>query len=285
MHLQPLSFFLGALTSTLFLFICNRSQREKTQSELTLSPCDDSSRNSESLLTLQHRIRELESLLESERGKSQCDTPLPIPILDSRDDLGYLLEAESKSIGVEVGVQRGIFSSIVLKAWQGARKYYLVDLWAQQKHYNDRANVDQHEQEHILGEARENLKRWAEKAIFVRNDSITASREFADASLDFVYLDARHDYAAVLADLSAWWPKLKQSGILAGHDLEDASDVRRWSVDSEGKRAPPYKPPELGYSNRIKGVRAAVVEFAARVGRQALSTRRETTYASWMMRK
>jgi len=37
--------------------------------------------------------------------------------------------------------------------------------------------------------------------------------------LDYVYVDARHDYAGVKEDLEAWWPKLRKGGLLAGHDF------------------------------------------------------------------
>jgi hypothetical protein len=47
-----------------------------------------------------------------------------------------------------------------------------------------------------------------------------------DASLDYVYVDARHDYCGVKEDLEAWWPKLRRGGILAGHDYLDAAEVR-----------------------------------------------------------
>jgi predicted O-methyltransferase YrrM len=41
-------------------------------------------------------------------------------------------------------------------------------------------------------------------------------------SFDFVYIDARHDYASALEDIRDWWPKVRRGGILAGHDYVDA---------------------------------------------------------------
>ncbi|HEY6045478.1 MAG TPA: class I SAM-dependent methyltransferase [Pyrinomonadaceae bacterium] len=52
-------------------------------------------------------------------------------------------------------------------------------------------------------------------------DSITASRLFANASLDWVHLDARHDYASVKADIEAWLPKVKRGGWLSGDDYDE----------------------------------------------------------------
>lgn len=41
---------------------------------------------------------------------------------------------------------------------------------------------------------------------------------YADGSLDFVFIDAAHDYDSVTRDLKAWYPKIKKGGIFAGHD-------------------------------------------------------------------
>jgi predicted O-methyltransferase YrrM len=69
----------------------------------------------------------------------------------------------------------------------------------------------------------------AAHADFVRNtddlnieaivaDSVSAARRFEDGSLDWVFIDADHSYRAVLADIRAWAPKLKESALLSGHD-------------------------------------------------------------------
>ncbi len=52
-------------------------------------------------------------------------------------------------------------------------------------------------------------------------DSVTASRLFADASIDWVHLDARHDYENVKADIEAWLLKVKSGGWLSGDDYDD----------------------------------------------------------------
>jgi len=48
--------------------------------------------------------------------------------------------------------------------------------------------------------------------------SVEAARRYEDESLDFVYIDADHSYNAIKADIAAWLPKVKQGGILGGHD-------------------------------------------------------------------
>ncbi len=43
---------------------------------------------------------------------------------------------------------------------------------------------------------------------------------FENESLDFVFLDASHQYEQVLRDLALWYPKLKPGGVFAGHDYQ-----------------------------------------------------------------
>ena len=57
----------------------------------------------------------------------------------------------------------------------------------------------------------------------IRSSSVEASKLYEDNSLDFVFIDAAHDYKSVYDDLVAWFPKVKPNGIIAGHDYFDPS--------------------------------------------------------------
>lgn len=52
----------------------------------------------------------------------------------------------------------------------------------------------------------------------IRKTSVEASKDFADGSLDAVYIDAEHDIDNVRADIRTWKPKVKKGGFVCGHD-------------------------------------------------------------------
>lgn len=52
--------------------------------------------------------------------------------------------------------------------------------------------------------------------------SVDASGHYPDGHFDFVYIDADHTEQAVARDISAWWPKVRAGGVLAGHDYVNA---------------------------------------------------------------
>jgi hypothetical protein len=51
-----------------------------------------------------------------------------------------------------------------------------------------------------------------------RLSSEEAAKTHDDESIDFVYLDASHDFDSVTRDIDAWLPRIKRGGILAGDD-------------------------------------------------------------------
>ena len=64
----------------------------------------------------------------------------------------------------------------------------------------------------------------------LRMTSVEASKLYDDNSLDFVFIDASHEYEFVKEDIKHWFPKVREGGIIAGDDME-------WHVADSIKRA------------------------------------------------
>ncbi len=54
----------------------------------------------------------------------------------------------------------------------------------------------------------------------LKMESLEAYKQFEDKSIDFLFIDADHRYTPFLSDLKAWYPKMKEDGIICGHDCE-----------------------------------------------------------------
>lgn len=55
---------------------------------------------------------------------------------------------------------------------------------------------------------------------FLQMSSLDASCKFNDGYFDFVFLDSSHTYEQTKAEIRLWIHKIKDGGILAGHDYD-----------------------------------------------------------------
>lgn len=81
--------------------------------------------------------------------------------------------------------------------------------------------------------ARQHLAPVASAVRLHCQDALSAAAAHEDESLDFVFLDDNHTTAHVIAEMDAWWPKIKPGGVLAGHDIDWPSvsaAVLRWGT-------------------------------------------------------
>lgn len=141
----------------------------------------------------------------------------------SRDELPALLNARRLTgRGAEIGVKQGRYSNELLSKWRGD-ELISIDPWlsADPDEYVDRSNVSQDAFEGYYQETRERLEPYGSRSSIWRMTSVEAAAKVADRSLDFAYIDARHDYASVKEDVEAWCTKVRPGGILAGHDYVD----------------------------------------------------------------
>ncbi|PNW76691.1 hypothetical protein CHLRE_11g467900v5 [Chlamydomonas reinhardtii] len=194
----------------------------------------------------------------------------------TRQDLGALLEKLGLKTGVELGVQRAHFAAHTLNTWPSCTRYYLVDIWRQQPNYEDFANVADNEQERIFQEATNNARPFANKVVFVRNYTNEAAKIITE-TVDFVYVDARHDYCGTLEDIQLFWDKIRSGGIMAGHDYLDAPQVKALSGQNWAKC--------MDGSEHQGAVKGAVDEFFEKKGLAVHVTYQDSPWSSWIVRK
>lgn len=139
--------------------------------------------------------------------------------LPSRKDLPNLLHSNAlNGVGVEIGVNDGDFSDFLLSNWD-CKKLYSVDPWKNYDDYSDAYNKDQKILDNKYLNTKKRLSQFGSKSEIIRLPSVEASKLFPDNFFDFIYIDAAHEYKFVKEDIDSWLPKLKQNGIIAGHDF------------------------------------------------------------------
>ena len=125
-------------------------------------------------------------------------------------------------IGVEIGVLAGEHALSMLKKLS-IKKIYLIDPYEDYDGYNIGEELDEGNLAGLLlaeEKAEEKLKKFEDKVVWVKKYSEKAVNDVPD-DLDFIYIDAAHDYESVKKDIENYYPKVKVGGIIGGHDIDN----------------------------------------------------------------
>jgi hypothetical protein len=144
-----------------------------------------------------------------------------IPQIGHRDYFPELLNRVGLNrYYVEVGVDTGEFSQRFIVT-ANFNHLFLVDPW-RHKEDNDYTSAD------FNFRYLKTVMRAAEdpRVVIVRMESLCFSYMVPDLFFDFVYIDALHDEKNAYDDINAWYPKIVNGGILAGHDYQDGCGVK-----------------------------------------------------------
>jgi len=121
--------------------------------------------------------------------------------------LNYYFDT-SKATMVELGSYAGQSTCIFSQYFE---KVIAVDPWENHEEYP-----------HDMGLVEEVFDKFAgcQNNIEKRKGySVNEAKSFEDNSIDFVYVDARHEEEYVIEDIEAWLPKIKKHGFIGGHDF------------------------------------------------------------------
>jgi hypothetical protein len=185
-----------------------------------------------------------------------------VAAIPNREELPFVLNARKLfGCGAEIGVARGLFSEHLLIHWRGDR-LISIDPWleAPAGEYVDVCSTSQENLDKSYWEARERLARFGERSTIWRKTGDEAAELISPQSLDFVYIDARHDYDSVKNDLERWFPLVRPGGLIAGHDYNEGT-----------------------FAEGIHGVRPAVDEFFQMQKLRVRHTFTDVPCTSWIV--
>lgn len=166
--------------------------------------------------------------------------------------LPYLLAEMECLVGVEIGTEKGQFADTLLNKIPGL-KLTVVDCWEAYPEYREtmQPRIDEYE--------RKCRERLGDRCKIIKAYSLDAVKQFDNNSLDFVYIDANHEFRQVIDDIDEWARRVKNGGLVMGHDfaLVDngyeridvdpavrawcaAKGIKHWFVTDEGDRMPSW---------------------------------------------
>jgi predicted O-methyltransferase YrrM len=129
-------------------------------------------------------------------------TVFPVKLVFKRYDMAGMFSELGFTRGAEIGVDMGHFTEILCMQNPTA-KIYAIDSWEgkYESHYEN---------------AKKRLAPY--NCTLIKATSMEAVKQFKEGDLDFVYIDANHDYDHVKEDLEAWSKIVRKDGIVSGHD-------------------------------------------------------------------
>lgn len=123
-----------------------------------------------------------------------------------------LFDPEQHLVGAEIGCCWATTSEVLLSSFPHLR-LYMVDSWANYPNYR----VMDYESYYRAAMNRTDFAK--DRRIVLRGLSEEMASHCVEP-LDFVFIDANHSYDFVKQDLELWYPKVKEGGLVSGHDWQ-----------------------------------------------------------------
>ena len=124
--------------------------------------------------------------------------------------------------GVELGLYQASSFCTMLQVCTNVDKLIGVDKW--EPYVDDIGGGDfvrDQKQIEFIRNTAMNFIHWSgcsDRAEILEMDTIEASKQYEDESMDFVFFDAHLSREQLEAEMEVWYPKIKQGGLCMGHD-------------------------------------------------------------------
>ena len=133
----------------------------------------------------------------------------------------FFTHIPENSVGAEVGTFEG-FNALGALRFCKIKQFYLIDPY---KVYDSQTDTHIWSQEHwdkIFERTQKKLSAYP--VTFVRKSSVEGVKDVPD-NLDWVYIDGDHKTQSVFTDICTWFPKIKEGGLIGGHDITETEVV------------------------------------------------------------
>lgn len=138
-------------------------------------------------------------------------------------DIPELIKNIKNPIGIEVGTAEGFTTKYLLETIQDLTLYG-VDPYLDYEDWDGKyiSNSEFGYQQLISS-----TEKFGDRYNHIRDTSDNAATMFGDEIFDFIFIDGLHTYDQVVKDYENYWDKLKDGGILIGHDFSKILDVNK----------------------------------------------------------
>lgn len=140
------------------------------------------------------------------------------------------INAHKFQFGAEIGVAMGRTLLGVLQNCPTIKRMYAVDAFEYVEDSSDSGmykNMDHANNEYCVQTV---ASAYRGKVIVLKGLSNLMAKKIDNGSLDFVFIDASHEYNEVLKDIKAWKGKIRSGGWCMGHDYCERWDGVRLAV-------------------------------------------------------
>jgi hypothetical protein len=204
--------------------------------------------------------------------------------LQGREEFPALLnQLGLTGTAIEVGVWHGDHARQILQNWEG-EKLILIDPYQAPGDVTEWGKVHpQADFDEAKEAALQVVNAFPGRCEIYFFTSQEASSQFF-GQYDLIYLDGSHRYPDIHNDLRAWWPRVKEGGIFAGHDFINAK-----GRPGDGRPIPVTSVYDADEALELDfAVEFAVREFLKEIGREAdlqVTQEAKVDYRSWWLRK
>jgi predicted O-methyltransferase YrrM len=134
---------------------------------------------------------------------------------------------------VELGAYKGKSTLFIVTEINNRNrniKFHTIDTFEGDSGSNDEQEIEAYRKVNVskmFDEFSENTKHLKEHFNVIVGKSDESSKFFEDNSVDVIFIDAGHSYDAVIRDIKSWLPKIKDGGIMSGHDYDSWAGVNK----------------------------------------------------------